>query len=264
MRKETIGNITLYCGDYADIVPTLPPGSVDAVITDPPYGVTHNEWDIKLDLGKFWESITPCAKKNAAFAIFSQMPFTADLLQSNRKYYRYDIIWHKQTVTGFLNAKKMPLRAHEIILLFYKNLPTYNPQKFYKDTPSIRRSKHKKRRLTSNYNSFFNHVSTGTTDGSRYPQDVIYIKYENDFFKKSNYKNHPTQKPIKIMDWLVNTYTNKSEMVLDPFMGNGTTGVSCLRMGRKFIGIEKKLEYFDIACFRIERAMEQFALLEEN
>lgn len=125
MRCETIGDATLYCADYADIVPTLEAGMADAVITDPPYGVTANQWDSPLDLDKFWDCIMTCAKNNAVFAIFSQMPVVVDLIQSNRKHFKYDIIWHKNKPSGFLLSKERPLRIHEIIAIFYKSQPTY-------------------------------------------------------------------------------------------------------------------------------------------
>ncbi|WP_304737069.1 site-specific DNA-methyltransferase [uncultured Desulfovibrio sp.] len=254
MRIEKIGDATLYCGDCFDILPTLQT-TVDAVITDPPYGCTCADWDTPIDLALFWEKILPCTKENTAICVFSQMPFTVDLVVSQKKLFRYDLVYQKQKATGFLNANKMPLRDHELILVFYRKLPTYNPQKFYKGTSSLRKTQ--RARWSTIYGKRLYESGMGSNDGSRYPRSVIHAPMEEDFFKYPGYDKHPTQKAVSVMLWLTKTYVNEGNIVLDPFMGSGTTGVAALKCGRKFIGIEKKEEYFDTACFRLEKALKE-------
>ena len=164
------------------ILSALPEECVDAVITDPPYGVTKNKWDTPIDFQVLWSLLRHFTKQNSAVCVFSQQPFTSDLISSNKKGFRYDLIWTKRKSTGFLNANKMPLRAHETICIFYDKLPTYNPQKFYRGTPSWRGPGI---RSSSNYGKYAHCVPTGTKDGLRYPLSFIDIDYEDIFLKKS-------------------------------------------------------------------------------
>lgn len=236
--------IDLYMGDCFDYLPGIPNGSVDMVLTDMPYGTTEHEWDIKPDLSKLFNEFWRVCKLNAAVVCFSQMPFTAELVMACRKWFRYEWIWDKKMSTGFLNCNRMPLKVHENLLVFYKRLPTYNPQK-KKGEPYFRQHGG----ATSHYRQK-NRIDTDNTTGDRYPVDII-----TDFTNAVNTgKVHPTQKPVPLLEYMIKTYTNEGETVLDPFMGAGSTGVACANTGRNFIGCELLENYYDIACKRIEEA----------
>lgn len=174
------------------------------------------------------------------------MPFGADLINSNRKWYRYEWIWHKTTAVGFLNANRMPLRTHENILVFYEHLPTYHAQK----TPGNPYSAKRSARATRNYGRF---ERTATiSDGMRYPRDVL------TFSNGGNAKKiHPTEKPVDLLEYMIRTYTDEGETVLDSCMGSGSCGVACQHLGRNFIGIEKDTGYFEAAKERIEETERQ-------
>lgn len=235
-----MSGVKLFQGDSLELMKDIPDGSVDCIITDPPYGTTDCDWDKIPDLKLFFERGFKVLKKNGALISFSQLPFAVDLINACRKYFRYEIIWHKTNSVGFLNAKKMPLRCHENILLFYRHLPVYNPQK-----KTGKPWKNKKRSGTADiYTS--KRIPSENKDGLRYPTDVLHCK---NYPLKSM---HPTQKPVELMEWLVKTYTNPGDTVLDCFMGSGTTGVACVRNSRKFIGMELQEKYFEVAKNRIE------------
>lgn len=237
--------IDLYMGDCFDYLPGIPDGSVDMVLTDMPYGTTANDWDVKPDLGELFDEFWRVCKLNAAVVCFSQMPFTAELVMACRKWFRYEWIWDKKMSTGFLNCNKMPLKRHENIVVFYKRLPVYNPQ--MRDGEPYFRTSSDKVRESWNMAVFPAHENK---DGKRYPVDIL-----TDFTNAGNVnKDHPTQKPVPLCEYLIKTYTNPGETVLDPFMGAGTTGVACANTGRNFIGCELLENYYDIACKRIEEA----------
>lgn len=231
-------------GDCLDLMKDIPDKSVDMILCDLPYGTTRNKWDSVIPLSDLWLQYERIAKENAAIVLFSQMPFTAELVTSNIKLFRYEWIYEKSQGTGHLNAKKMPLKVHENILVFYKKLPTYNPQwakgKPYKCTSGVH---------SKNYGKQNDHSIT-ISDGRRYPTDII------KFGRTENDKHlHPTQKPVALLEYLIKTYTNEGETVLDNCMGSGSTGVACVNTNRRFIGIEIEDEYFNIAKERIENAM---------
>jgi len=252
MRTETFENIALYCGDCFEVLPTL--GNIDAIITDPPYGTTSLAWDTCVDLNALWNEIDKIRKDNAVAVMFSAQPFTTELINSNRKEFRYEIIWKKTTAVGFLDANLRPLRAHENILIFTKSgmfkKSTYNPQKTEGTFYRKKNSEHRCRI----YNHHAGIEKAGTT---RFPQSVIEYQGDKERFnsRQKNKDLHPTQKPFELMQWLVNTYSNAGDVVLDPFMGSGSTGVACIKTGRKFIGVEMDENYFDTACRRIEQAI---------
>ncbi len=235
----------------------IPAGSVDMVLCDPPYGNTDNDWDVKLPTDKVFTEYLRVCKENAAIVLFSQMPFGAELIMSQPKLYRYEWIWEKPMPVGFLNAYKMPLRCHENILVFYRKLPTYNPQywysKPYKKTKIKPISAHCYGKVKWNEKT-----ESQCSDGKRYPRDVM--KFDKEFFgynmklKKSVYSKHPTQKPIALPEYLIKTYTNEGELVLDNCMGSGSTAVACINTNRNFIGFETEKKYVDIALERIEEA----------
>jgi len=234
----------LFLGDCFDYLPTIPDGSVDMVLTDMPYGTTMNDWDVKPDLDKLFDEFWRVCKTNAAIVCFSQMPFTAELVMACRKWFRYEWVWDKQYLTGFLNCNKMPMKRHENIVVFYKRLPVYNPQ-----MSDGKPYTHKPRGVDSdNYGKMPERLVT-ESDGKRYPTDIIAF-----YNGKNGDKSHPTQKPVPLCEYLIKTYTNPGETVLDPFMGAGPTGVACANTGREFIGCEMLPKYFDVARERIESA----------
>lgn len=231
----------LYHGDCLEIMKGIPDKSVDMVLADLPYGTTQNRWDIVIPFEPLWEQYRRVCKKNAAICLFGQMPFSAALVMSNPREFRYEWIWQKAQGSGFLNANRMPLRAHENILVFYETLPTYNPQKG-KAKPYKAKSGEK---TSSNYGKFDGSWHTAN-NGDRYPVDILRFPAVRG--------DHPTQKPVPLLEYLIRTYTNEGETVLDNCMGSGSTGVACVNTGRDFIGIELDETYFKIAEQRINEA----------
>ena len=228
----------IYHGDCLEIMKNIPDKSVDMVLCDLPYGTTRNKWDTVIPLDLLWEQYERIIKDNGAIVLFAQTPFDKVLGVSNLKMLRYEWIYSKTKPTGFLNANKMPLKKHENILVFYKKLPTYNPQGLIKDgVKKITRT---------------NKGNYGSCDGT------TIRKYTNYPTSELNYNNvfkeqlHPTQKPVELLEYLIKTYTNENEVVLDNCMGSGSTGVACLNTGRRFIGIELDKEYFEIAKQRLD------------
>jgi len=223
----------------------IPSGSIDAIITDPPYGTTQCKWDSVIPFKPMWEQLSRIIKPNGAILLFGSEPFSSALRMSNIKNYKYDWVWEKSKATNFLNAKKQPLRAKENILVFYKKQPTYNPQ--MTKGKSYNKGIRKKQTKDDVYGSF--NQTEVKSEGNRYPRDVLYFKTAETEGKTF----HKTQKPVKLMEYLIKTYTNENETVLDFTMGSGTTGVACKNLGRDFIGIEMDDKYFDIAKKRIEK-----------
>lgn len=212
------------------------------ILTDLPYGSTKNKWDSVIPLDRLWDSYNRVIKDNGAIVLFSQMPFTATLVNSNQKMFRYEWIWQKEMGTGFLNAKKMPLKIHENICVFYKKLPIYHPQMRTGFKPySIKQGSD-----SSDYGDY--HRVITVNDGERYPVDIL-------TFQRDKTRIHPTQKPIMLCEYLINTYTDIGDVVLDTCMGSGTTGVAALNTKRNFIGYELDEKYYEIAKERIEKAM---------
>ena len=234
---------TLIQGDCLVEMKNIPDKSIDMILTDLPYGVTaRNKWDVVIPFDKLWTEYNRVIKDNGAIVLFAQGMFTAELMQSNPKMWRYNLIWQKTQPTGFLNAHKMPLRAHEDICIFYKKLPTYNPQKT---------DGHKRKTASRGSASTLNYHETGanTYDSTeRFPTSVW-------TFKKDIQKSalHPTQKPVVLLKELILTYTNEGDTVLDSCMGSGSTGIACIETERNFIGIENDKQYFNIAAKRLEK-----------
>ena len=215
---------------------------VDAIICDPPYGTTKCKWDSVIPLDKMWERLNKLIKPNGAIVLTSQTPFDKILGSSNIKDLRYEWIWEKTSATGHLNSKRMPMKAHENILVFYGKLPTYNFQKTKGHKPV--NSFTKTQDNCEIYGEQIDVSGGGNTD--RYPRSVQIFSSD-----KQKVKLHPTQKPVALMEYLIKTYTNEGETVLDFTMGSGTTGVACKNLNRKFIGIEMDDKYFNIAKDRI-------------
>ena len=225
------------CGDCLELMRDIPDGSIDMILCDLPYGTTKNKWDSVIPFEPLWEQYNRIIKDNGAIVLFSQMPFTVDLVASNYKDFRYEWIWEKLSASGHLNANRMPMKKHENILVFYKKLPTYNPQ-FTEGKPYVATySTH-----SSNYGKQKDNITT-INDGKRYPVDII--KFNNDRCL------HPTQKPVALLEYLIKTYTNEGEIVLDNCMGSGSTCVACVNTNRHYIGFELDPQYYDIACKRL-------------
>lgn len=233
--------IDLRQGDCLELMKDIPDKSIDMILCDLPYGTTRNKWDSVISLNKLWEQYNRIIKDNGAIVLFSQMPFSAELVHSNLNLFKYEWIWQKENGTGFLNAKKMPLKIHENIEIFYKKTPTYNPQMRKGFKPYA--CKQGRGSSSWNYNENFGGYVT-ENNGERYPIDVIKEKRENGL--------HPTQKPVALLEYLIKTYTNENETVLDNCMGSGSTGVACINTNRNFIGIELDEKYFEIAKKRID------------
>ena len=223
-------------------------GSVALILTDPPFGTSACEFDKKLPFEPMWAEFKRVTKHNAAIVLFSQLPFAVDLINANRKMFRYEWVWEKSLGVGFLNAKKMPLRCHENILVFYRKLPTYNPQ-FTKGKPYDYRHKPK---IHRNYHQTFTCGQKNET-GDRYPRDVIQFKGVIGGDCKEIV--HPQQKPTDLLEYLIKTYTNEGETVLDATMGSGSTGVAAMNTNRRFIGFETETKFYEIAKKRIDEAL---------
>ena len=228
-------------GDCLQLMNEIPDGSVDMILCDLPYGVTHNEWDAVIPTEPLFTQYKRVIKDDGAILLFAQMPFAARLVSAEPKLFRYEWVWHKTMPTGHLNARRMPLRAHENILVFYKRPPEYHPQ-MRPGKPYTSRSEHR----TSNYNA---QVATVTeNDGTRYPIDVV--TYSNN----NRRSLHPTQKPVELLEYMIRTYTSEGDTVLDNCMGSGSTCVAAINTGRQYIGFEMDEGYFDIARRRIAEA----------
>jgi DNA modification methylase len=224
-------------GDCLHLMREIPDKSVDMVMADLPYQTTQNKWDTLIPLVPLWEQYKRIC--NGAIVLTAAQPFTSILVCSNLPMFKYGWVWQKEAGTGLLNAKKQPLRDHEDVLVFYGTQPSYNPQMTV-GKPYVC----KKGGETSNYKPSGTVVTVNV--GTRCPKTV-------QFFQRDKDKTHPTQKPVALMEYLIRTYTNEGDTVLDNCMGSGTTGVACLNTGRKFIGIEMDDGYFQKAKDRIEK-----------
>ena len=244
--KVRVNNmVSLYNGDCLKLIKDVPSGSIDLILTDPPYGTTNCKWDIIIPFEPMWQQIKRIIKPNGAICLFGSEPFSSALRMSNIKDFKYDWYWQKTTPTGFLNAKKQPLRNIETISVFYSKQPTYNPQKTYGHKRKVSLAKHKQNcKKAEEYNDY-GLASYDSTE--RYPTQILQFKTDR---QKSAL--HPTQKPVALLEYLIKTYTNEGETVLDFTMGSGSTGVACVNTHRNFIGIELDEGYFQIAKERIE------------
>lgn len=241
--------IDLKCGDCLELMKDIPAGSVDMILCDLPYGATHNSWDVKLDMSALWEQYNRVVKPTGAIILFGSGYFTAELMQSNQRDWRYNLIWEKSTPTGFLNANRMPLRCHEDILVFYRKPPNYHPI-MSKGKRKVSTMAHK--RNCKNGSSYGTYNSVSYDSDERYPRSVLHFPTD-----KQKCALHPTQKPIALLEYLIRTYTNENDIVLDNCMGSGSTGVACVNTNRNFIGIEIDPNYFQIASRRIGASKEE-------
>lgn len=236
-------------GDCLEIMREIPDGSVDMILCDLPYGTTRNKWDSVIPLDKLWLEYNRIIKDNGAIVLTAQTPFDKVLGASNIKFLKYEWIWEKDKGSGFLNAKKMPLKTHENVLVFYKKPPTYNPQITYNHTPQ---HSSYKQTISKNYGRY-NGVISDSKKMWRYPRTNLKFNGVNNNGKEK--VPHPTQKPVALFEYLIKTYTNEGETVLDNCIGSGTTAVACINTNRNFIGIEREPEYVEIAKRRIDDAL---------
>lgn len=239
--------IKLLQGDCLELMKNIPDKSIDMILCDLPYGTTRNKWDSVIDLNKLWELYNRIIKDNGAIILFAQTPFDKVLGNSNLDMLKYEWIWEKDNATGFLNAKKMPLKIHENILVFYKKLPLYNPQMRTGFKPY--KCKQGSGSDSWNYNkNFGGHITE--SNGERYPIDIIKFNRDKD-------KLHPTQKPAALLEYLIKTYTNENELVLDNCFGSCSTGVACINTNRNFIGMELNEDFFKIGKQRIDERLKE-------
>lgn len=244
-REERIGGQRLILGDCLAVMPML--GRLDAVVTDPPYGTTQCSWDAVMPFDVMWSSLDSCITPETPVLLFGSEPFSSLLRASNLRRFKYDWVWDKPKATGFLNAKKQPLRGHEIVSVFYERQCAYHPQK----TKGVRKQTFRGKHLqTDVYGDMRGDYAYDSDE--RYPNSVITFSSDT-----QNSSHHPTQKPVGLMEYLIETYTRAGQSVLDFTMGSGTTLVACQRTGRAGTGIEIDPEYFDIACRRVEEATRQ-------
>lgn len=240
----------LFRDDCLESMKIIKDKSVDLILTDLPYGVTNqnkNKWDSIIPFDKLWEHYNRIIKDNGVIVLFGQDKFTAKLMLSNEKMHRYNLIWSKVLPTGFLNANRMPLREHEDIVVFYKKLPTYNPQKI-KGQPCHSKGKSVGKMnddILAN-NNYGNFKCVETEGDMKYPTSILKFAKPH-----PSVAVHPTQKPVELLEWIIKTYTNEGDLVLDSCMGSGSTGVACVNTNRSFIGIELDSKYYDIAKQRI-------------
>lgn len=228
--------INLMQGDCLEKMREVPDGAVDMVLTDPPYGTTACKWDSIISLDPMWEQLERIIKPNGAIVMTASQPFTSILGASNIKDFRYSWVWEKTAATGHLNAKRMPMKNAEDVLVFYKKQPSYNPQGLIDCNKVVRRG--------NNGGCYGDSGKENLQTKTNYPRTI-------QKFKSEGKTVHPTQKPVPLMEYLIKTYTNEGETVLDFAMGSGTTGVAAKNLNRKFIGIELDEEYFKIAQDRI-------------
>jgi len=241
-----------YLGDCLDIMFDIPDKSIDMILCDLPYNTTNCKWDTPIDLEKLWLHYNRIIKDNGVIALTSQTPFDKVLGVSNIKMLKYEWIWEKTQATGHLNSKRMPMKSHENILIFYKKQPTYNPQKTFGHVRKVSSAKNRKvciNRRNNTDNIYHNENGDNVNDydsTERFPRDVL--KFSSDK-QKSNL--HKTQKPLKLMEYFVKTYTNENDTILDNTAGSGTTGLACKNLNRNYIMIEKDKEIFEICQKRL-------------
>lgn len=242
---------TIYNEDYLTGMLQIEDKSIDMILCDLPYGVTaKNKWDVVIPFEPLWEQYNRIIKDNGAIVLFGQDKFTARLMLSNEKYHRYNLIWNKTLPTGFLNANRMPLRSHEDICVFYKKLPTYNPQKT-KGKPCHSRGKALGKNTMQDglvNNTYSTYTLLETKGDMKYPVSILEFPKPH-----PSICIHPSQKNVDLLEWLIKSYTNEGELVLDNCMGSGSTAIACINTNRNFIGFEKDSNYHKLATERINK-----------
>ncbi|MGE5438022.1 MAG: DNA-methyltransferase [Syntrophothermus sp.] len=237
----------IYLGDCLEVMKNINDKSIDMILCDLPYGSTNNKWDNAVPCDFLWIHYERIIKDNGAIVLTASSPFDKLLACSNLKLYKYNWIWQKDRGTGHLNAKKRPLVNFEEVLIFYKKQPVYNPQMYIgKECHSVGKAKGLSQRqhsVNTNYNEF---IKVQTTGNLKYPKSILY-------FQRDKEKLHPTQKPVALFEYMIKTYTNEHDLVLDSCCGSGTTGIACINTNRNYILIEKDKNYFDISVNRVQK-----------
>lgn len=251
-----MSDYAIHHGDCLTVMPTLEAGSVDAIICDPPYGTSLCKWDAVIPFDLMWAHIKRLIKPSAPVVLFGSQPFTSALIMSNPKWFRYEWIWEKSRITGFLDVNRKPRAAHENVLVFCASAAPYHPQKWQADPLFMDRRKTFSESPNNSQGYGAHYKRKSRDDGSRYPLSIISIA--------SNWAAgmHPTQKPVALMEYLIRTYTNEGDTVLDFTAGSFTTGVACLNTERRFIGIERDANYFAIGQERLAKAASSARQLE--
>ena len=234
-------------GDCLELMKNIPDGSVDLVLTDPPYGTTACKWDSAIPFEPMWELLNKIIKPNGAICLFGSEPFSSTLRLSNLKMYKYDWYWKKERPTNIFQVKRRPAKYFETISVFYKKQCTYNETKVASNRRVVKNNPKGSHSITTAMNQI--KVTPYKDDGTRHPCEILEFKRD-----VQTCRLHPTQKPVALLEYLIKTYTNEGETVLDFTMGSGSTGVACINTNRNFIGIELDKGYFDIAKERIENA----------
>lgn len=244
---ERSSMIQIFNEDCLDGMTRIQDGAVDLVLCDLPYGTTDCSWDTVIPFEPLWKEYRRVLKHNGALALMAAQPFATDLINSARKIFRYDLVWEKTAPVGFANCRRMPLRSHELVLLFYRRQPTYNPQGLVKlEKPIVKRGAHKGGDVYHGLGK--DHVQEYTN----YPRSVLRFPFKGR-------RIHPTQKPVELMEYLVRTYSNPGDLVLDNCMGSGTTAIACMNSGRRFVGFEQDEKYFAAARKRIDARAAELA-----
>lgn len=252
VREDLSPRVSLYRGDCLEVLPTFMDGSVSLILTDLPYGTLNRsseggKWDSQIPLKPLWREFLRVTKPNAAIVLFAQGMFTAKLMMSMPRYWRYTLVWDKCQASGFLNANKMPLRYHEDILVFYRQLPVYNPQMVDCGRPHKSRGRLLNEITNNCYGKRKEFQTVPTT--ARFPKSIL------SFPKPHHRGQHPTEKPVDLLRWLIRSYSNPGDTVLDATMGSGSTGVAAVLEGRGFVGIEREDKYYGIAHRRVSEAL---------
>lgn len=263
MSVEVEQDYKLFQGDCFDVLPSIPDGSIDFILTDPPYGCLKCEWDVKPDIRKFFQESRRVLKSNGAMAIFGCLPFSLDWIMEGRDWLKYELIWSKTCAANFLNANRRPICSHENIYIYISGSNSeFYAQRF--DTGSGEKSII--RIQSANRYAGFNEMGRNSyiQDSTRLYKSVLNFSNFNGAGFDSDHQ-HPTQKPIPLLELLVKWYTSEGQTILDPFMGSGSTGVACMNLKRKFIGVELDEKFYGIAEKRIQTAVDnyQFKLFEE-
>ena len=246
----------IHQGDCMELMQHIPDKSVDMIFCDLPYGVTRNKWDSILPFDKLWSHYKRVIKENGIIVLTATQPFATDLINSNREWFRYDLIFEKTLGSGFLNAKRMPMRYHEHILIFYNKLPKYNP---IMGKGNRKKGINKSKDNGSNYGKKTKFDYAYDDEGKRYPKSIIKVSTGD----RTKEQFHPTGKPVELLRYLIKTYTDEEDIVLDNCLGGGTTAVACKQLRRHFIGIEISKKYVEIAQKRLSQSV-LFPLAEKQ
>jgi len=247
------GKKEILLGDCLELIKDIPNGSIDMILCDLPYGTTQCKWDSIIDLDRLWNEYERVIKENGAIVLTATQPFSSLLVMSKTKLFKYEWIWQKSHPTGHLNSKKQPLRQHESVLVFYKKQCIYNPQMIKKSYLDKRTNSGAdvKADVYNDFKKVKRHIDV--TDG--YPKTIQYFATP---FKGGEGGKHPTQKPEALFEYLIKTYTNENDLVLDNTAGSGTTAIACLKTNRQFIVMEKEPEYYDSIKKRVEDFNKKF------